>query len=112
MREFARVTSDLVVIEDHRYTDEQTEEAERLRDPSHGRSLSEAEWRALLVGAGLGVERAEFFDMALDFEGWLARTQTPVADAERARELLAPLSSADGQTWTSTMIIVSARKPA
>lgn len=110
--EFARVTNDLVVIEDHRYTDEQTEEAERLRDPSHGRALSEAEWRALLGGAGLEVERVEHFDMELDFESWFARTQTPAADAERARELLAPLSSVDGRTWTSTMIILRARKPA
>ena len=109
--EFARVTNDLVVIEDHRYTDEQTEEAERLRDPSHGRAFSEAEWRALLGEAGLEVERVEFFDMELDFESWFARTQTPAADARRARELLAPLSSMDGRTWTSTMIILRARKP-
>jgi SAM-dependent methyltransferase len=110
VREFARVTSDLVVIEDHRYTDEQTEQAERLRDPSHGRSLSEDEWRELLVAAGLEMERVEHFDMELDFESWFARTQTPDADAEQARELLAPLSSPDGRMWTSTMIILRARK--
>ena len=38
-----------VVIEDHRYTDEETEEAEKLRDPTHVRSLSEEEWRELLA---------------------------------------------------------------
>jgi SAM-dependent methyltransferase len=110
--EFARVTDDLVVIEDHRYTDEQTEQAERLRDPSHVRSLSEGEWRELLVEAGLEVERAEHFDMELDFESWFARTKTPDADAEQARELLAPLSSPDGRVWTSPMIILRARKSA
>jgi SAM-dependent methyltransferase len=110
--EFARVTNDLVVIEDHLYTDEQTEEAERLRDPSHGRALSEAEWRGLLGMAGLAAERVERFDMELDFESWFARTRTPAADAERARELLVPLTSANGRNWTSPMIILRARKPA
>ena len=110
VREFARVTNELVVIEDHRYTDEHTEQAELLRDASHGRSLSEAEWRALLGGAGLEVERVEHFDMELEFETWFARTQTPDGDAEQARELLAPLSSPDGQMWTSPMLILRARK--
>ncbi len=31
--EFARITNSLVVIEDHHYTDEETEAAEKLRDP-------------------------------------------------------------------------------
>ena len=39
--------------------------------------------------SGLEVERVEHFDMELEFESWFARTQTPDADAERARELLA-----------------------
>ena len=100
------------MVEDHRYTDEQTERAEKLRDPSHGRSLAEAEWRAVLGGAGLEVDRVEHFDMELDFESWFARTETPDAEAERARELLAPLSSPDGQMWISPMVILRARKAA
>ena len=63
-------------------------------------------------GAGLEVEQVEQFDMELDFESWFARTQTPDADAEEARELLAPLSSPDGRMWTSPMIILRARKAA
>lgn len=112
VHEFARVTDELVVIEDHRYTDEQTEQAERLRDPSHGRSLSEEAWRELLAEVGLEVERADHFRMELEFESWFARTQTPDADAEQAHELLAPLSSPDGRMWTSPMIILRARKAA
>jgi SAM-dependent methyltransferase len=112
VREFARVTNGLVVIEDHRYTDEQTEQAERLRDPSHGRSLSEDAWRELLAGVGLEVEQVEQFDMELEFESWFARTRTPDVDAGEARKLLAPLSSPDGRTWTSPMIILRARKAA
>jgi SAM-dependent methyltransferase len=106
--EFARVTRGLVVIEDHLRTDEDTETAEKLRDPSHVRSQDEAEWRALLEGAGLEVDHVSFHDMTLDFDSWFARTQTPAADAARARELLAPRTA--GDTWTSPMIILRARK--
>jgi SAM-dependent methyltransferase len=108
--EFARVTNSLVVIEDHRYTDEETEQAEKLRDPSHVRALSEEEWRELLADAGLEVERVEYHEMELDFATWFARTDTPEADAVRARELLAPLAGAGGTTWTSPMVILQARK--
>jgi SAM-dependent methyltransferase len=108
--EMARVSNRLIVIEDHRYTDEETEQAEKLRDPSHVRSLSEEEWRDLLTDAGFEVERVEFYDMTLQFEDWLARTDSPEADRPRIRELLAPLASADGSEWTSPMIILEARK--
>lgn len=110
--EFARVSGDRVVIEDHHYVDEATEEAEKLRDPSHGRSLSEAEWRAVLTGAGLEVERVEFHEMTLVLGEWLDRTDTPEDDRPRIRELLAPLTSEDGVSWSSPMIIVLARKAA
>jgi len=109
--EFARVADKRVVIEDHRYTDDATEQAEKLRDPSHVRSLSEDGWRELLTAARLEVERVAFHDMTLEFEEWLDRTDTPAADRPRIRELLAPLASEDGSTWESTMVIIQARKP-
>ena len=108
--EMARVSNRLLVIEDLHYTDEETEQAEKLRDPSHVRALSEEEWRELLVSAAFEVERVEFHEMTLEFEDWLARTDTPEADRPRIRELLAPLASPDGATWTSPMIILRARK--
>ena len=108
--EMARVTNSLLVIDDHLYTDEETEEAEKLRDPSHVRAYSEEEWRELLTDAGLEVERVEFDEKTLDFESWFARTATPEVDAKRVRELLAPLTSADGATWRSPMLIIQARK--
>ncbi len=74
------------------------------------RSLSEEEWRELLTDAGLEVERVEYHDMTLAFDDWLDRTDTPDADRPRIRELLRPLSSADGESWTSPMIILEARK--
>ena len=109
--EFARVTRGTVVIEDHRYTDEETEQAEKLRDPSHVRSLSEAEWRGLLEGAGLEVTRVEGYEMTLGLDEWLDRTGCTGEEAARVRELLAPLTSDDGSTWVSPMVILQARKP-
>lgn len=108
--EMARITNSLLVIEDHHYTDEETEQAEKLRDPSHVRSLSEEEWRELLTDAGLEVERVEHYAMPLEFESWLDRTDTPEADRPRIRELLRPLSSDDGTMWTSPIVILRARK--
>ncbi len=107
--EFARVTNSLVVIEDHNYTSEETEAAEKLRDPSHVRAFDQEEWTELLGSAGLELERVEFHDMTLDFDEWLDRTDTPEADRPRIRELLAPLSSEDGTTWSSRMVILQAR---
>jgi SAM-dependent methyltransferase len=108
--EMARVTNRLLVIDDHLYTDEETEEAEKLRDPSHVRAYSEEEWRELLTDAGLEVERVEFDEKQIDFESWFARTETPEADTARVRELLAPLTNEDGLTWRSPMIVLQARK--
>jgi ubiquinone/menaquinone biosynthesis C-methylase UbiE len=108
--EMARVTNRLVVIDDHLYTDEETEEAEKLRDPSHVRAYSEEEWRELLTDAGLEVERVEFDEKELDFESWFARTATSAEDATRVRELLAPLTNDDALTWRSPMIVLQARK--
>jgi SAM-dependent methyltransferase len=108
--EIARVSNRLVVIEDHLYVDEETEEAEKLRDPSHVRAYSEEEWREMLTDAGLEVERVELDEKELDFESWFTRTATPEADAARARELLEPRTSSDGASWTSPMLIIQARK--
>jgi SAM-dependent methyltransferase len=87
--EMARVAQRLVVIEDNVFVDERVEEAERLRDPTHVRCYSEEEWKVLLTTAGLVVEQVEHFERQPVLEDWLARTETPAADAERVRELLA-----------------------
>ena len=51
--EMARVSNDLVVIEDTLYVSEHVEAAEKLHDPTHVRSYTEDEWRSLLEAAGL-----------------------------------------------------------
>ena len=87
--EMARVTQRLVVIEDNVFTDERIEEAERVRDPTHVRCYSEDEWKEMLTDAGLEVEQVENFERRPVVDDWLARVDTPPADAERVRSLLA-----------------------
>jgi SAM-dependent methyltransferase len=108
--ELARVSNAVVVVEDTQYTAEEVEQAEKLRDPTHVRSYSEAEWRELLESAGLEVERVERFAKTHDFDDWLARCDCAGAAAERVRELLAPWSSDGGATWSDTKVILKARK--
>ena len=108
--EMARVSNRLVVIDDHDYVDEETEQAEQLRDPSHVRAYSADDWKDMLGSAGLEVERIESFAMTIDFVSWFARTGTEPAVAERVRELLAPITSEDGTAWTSPMVVLQARK--
>src|SRR3982751_6077488 len=43
--EFARVAGELVLVADNLYLGEAGEEADRLRDPTHVRNLSEDDWR-------------------------------------------------------------------
>src|SRR5262249_820705 len=57
--EMARVSSHLVLVVDNLYRGDVAEEAERLRDPTHVRSYSEAEWRDFFERARLEVEAVE-----------------------------------------------------
>jgi ubiquinone/menaquinone biosynthesis C-methylase UbiE len=106
--EMARVARRRVVIEDNVFVDERVEEAERLRDPTHVRCYSEEEWKELLTTAGLEVEQVEHFERRPVLDDWLARTETPAADAERVRELLADHVQ-DGRL-TLQSIVVKARR--
>ncbi|MDX6369022.1 MAG: hypothetical protein QOG93_524 [Gaiellaceae bacterium] len=106
--EMARVSQHLVVIEDNVFIDEQVEEAERLRDPTHVRCYSEEEWKEFLTDAGLEVEQFEHFERARSLEDWLDRVETPPKDAERVRELLRP-HTVNG-TLTLKAIVVKARR--
>jgi SAM-dependent methyltransferase len=59
---------------------------ERLRDPSHGRTLTVPEIHGLLTAAGATVTTTATRDNPLDFEDWMERTQTPAATRETLRE--------------------------
>lgn len=88
VREMARVARDRVVICDNTFTSESAEEADRLRDPSHVRNYGVAEWHSFFELAGLEVADEVTLLRDTDFEAWLDRTETPVSDRERIRELL------------------------
>ena len=67
---------------------------ELLRDPSHVRDASTAEWDAGLAAAGLAIERIEHFRLRLDFATWVARMDTPEPQVTAIRMLQARASSA------------------
>ena len=94
--EMARVARDRVLLVDNLFLSDAAEEAERLRDPSHVRNYSEAEWRGFLAGAGLRVEDARRFDKPIELDPWLERTGCAGEEATRVRELLADRIDADG----------------
>ena len=50
------------------------EEAEALRDPSHVRNYTEAEWRGFVDEAGLRLEELRVLEHSFDFAAWLERT--------------------------------------
>jgi len=106
--EMARVSRDLVVIQDAVFVSDEVELAERLRDPSHVAHHSEQEWRALFVGHGLEVEAVERFEERLDFASWFARTGCEGETASRVRALLADRS--DAIAWTYPYVVLKGRK--
>jgi len=89
VRELARVARDRVIVVDTLFQGDAGEEAEALRDPSHVRNYSEAEWRSFFEAAGLTVEEVRVLEVPIDLEAWLDRTGCAGEDAARARELLA-----------------------
>jgi hypothetical protein len=104
----ARVAKSLVVLQDAVWTSDDVEEAEKLRDPSHVRHYSEAEWRELFADAGLTVVEAPAFEELLDMDAWLARTTCEGETADRVRELLAPVTR--GSDWIYPYRVYRAEK--
>ena len=89
-RELARVASKRVIVVDNLNMGPASEEAERIRDPSHVRNYDETEWRRFLTDAGLVVEDVRKFDFPIELEPWLERTACTGEDAARVRELMGP----------------------
>jgi SAM-dependent methyltransferase len=107
--EMARVSRELVIVEDTLWASDDVEEAERLRDPTHVRSYTEDEWREVLESARLEVEVVARFEKRHPLEDWLARTGCEGDDALRVRELLADRTF-DGH-YVDEKIVLRARKP-
>lgn len=88
LREMARVARESVVICDNIFVSEASEEADRVRDPSHVRNYSQAEWESFFELVGLEVATGETVERALEIQPWLDRVRTPAGDQERVRALL------------------------
>jgi SAM-dependent methyltransferase len=88
VREMARVARHRLVLCDNTFVSEASEEADRIRDPSHVRNYSHAEWRSFFELAGLEVARERYLERRLEVEPWLARVGCAGDDAARVRELL------------------------
>ncbi len=89
LQEMARVSRGLVLVADNLFVSDEAEEADRLRDPTHVRNYSEAEWRSMFDEAGLEVEAFEREDRRIELESWLERAGCTDAEAVRVRKLLA-----------------------
>jgi len=87
--ELGRVAAIRVIVVDNLYMGEAAEEADRIRDPSHVRNYTEAEWRRFLAAAGLEIDEVRLFDFPIELEPWLERSECTGEDAERVRALLA-----------------------
>ncbi len=108
VRELARVSRELVVVEDTLFVSEEIERAEQLRDPTHVRSYTEVEWRGFVDEAGLVLEAVETFEKRRPLERWLERTGCVGEEAERVRGLLGAQIK-DGQ-YVDTKLVLRARK--
>jgi SAM-dependent methyltransferase len=88
VKEMARVSRDRVVICDNTFVSEVSEEADRVRDPSHVRNYGVAEWESFFELAGLEVVEERHLSRPLEIEPWLERVGCRGEDAARVRELL------------------------
>jgi SAM-dependent methyltransferase len=86
--EMARVARDRILLVDNLYVDEVAEEADRLRDPSHVRNLTEGEWRALFLVSGLAIGQIVVLEHSIRVGPWLERAGCDGPEAERVRALL------------------------
>lgn len=119
----------LLIVQDHNAPDNERDAAyvdafEKLRDPSHVKAYSEAEWRGTFLDAQLTVEQVRTDLVQPDnFLDWAQRISVPAEDIKRlevmlaqappnARAWLAPkaIGTADG-TIVHRYIIITGRKP-
>jgi SAM-dependent methyltransferase len=104
VKEMARVAKGPLVVCDNTFVSESSEEADRLRDPSHVRNYSAPEWHSFFELAGLEVAAEEFMERPLEIQPWLDRAGTPPDDQARVRELLGDRIT-DGWMNLPTLVI-------
>ena len=106
--ELGRVSRAIVIVVDNEFMDDDAERAESLRDPSHVRNYSEAEWRGFFAAAGLEVADLRHYAKAIELDAWLARTDCAGEEADRVRALLAP--HVDGNRLRLARVALLGRK--
>lgn len=130
VREMARVTrpGGRIGVIDMTVPDEdgiaaETNRIERLRDPSHGTTLTAQQIHDLLSSTGAQVTASTGHDNPVDVEDWMRRTDTPLEVREVIRDRFAdelrggpptglrPFRDADGALWlTHTWTMTTALK--
>ena len=61
---------------------------EKLRDPSHVRSLTIGEWEGLMIGSGLTIGVVETFAKRHDFDDWTSRSRMSGADKAELEQMM------------------------
>lgn len=131
VREAARALKPggVLIVQDHVVPDEEkaaayVEAFERLRDPSHNRALSEAEWRGDYLDSGLTVDHVEILRRSAKMLPWAERQGCTPEVIERLHILLAQAPKAVAEFWNPTCaatadatfdhvyILISGHKPA
>jgi len=108
VKEMARVSRSRVVVCDNTFVSEVSEEADRVRDPSHVRNYGVAEWESFFELAGLRIADEVHMSRPLEIEPWLARVGCEGEDAARVRELLGD-RVVDGWMPLPTLVIKGAK---
>ena len=108
VKEMARVAAKHVVVCDNTFVSESSEEADRVRDPSHVRNYAQAEWGSFFELAGLEVAEERYLERPLEIEPWLARVDCTGEDAARVRELLGH-RIVDGVMALPTLVLKSVK---
>ena len=95
LREFARVLKPGgifllvdVVAPDQPAQDTFLNAIELLRDPSHVRDHTVAQWLSMCAAAGLAAEELGGWPLRLEFESWVARMNTPFLAITQIRALI------------------------
>ena len=108
-----------VVSPDLPLLDTYLQAVELLRDPSHVRDYSRAEWDTAIARTGLLAGTATQHRLRLDFADWIARMRTPKVQSEAIRALQATMSESvtrhfaiapDG-SFDLDVLLISASKP-
>jgi ubiquinone/menaquinone biosynthesis C-methylase UbiE len=93
MRRVLRPDGFILVIDllgdDHPLVDTHLQSIELLRDTSHVRDRSVAEWHALLTQAGFAAIEQDIWSTRLEFAAWVERMRTPEALVAAIRMLQA-----------------------